>query len=312
MTSLFTNDIKIIKKTIRECQRSLFLRDIPILLGGITASLLGNDFNFNNVYIFKGYSKELDMNLPDYSINYALKKPWDSFAYIFTQRGCINSCDYCMVHKLEPKIWINPKWKEFILLNKKGVVISDNNILITDKRHSSSVLKYLKEIKIPVLFNNGIYAKAINKKNAPLLAGIKYMRSGLRTAFDRMEDDGYYQRGMQLLLDNGVNLKKDSYTYILFNFQDTPQEAYYRAKQAWHFGSLPYLMPYRPFTIDKKGTYIGKHWTLNLVRAFKNWGELYGFNRGDGTFESWCKSDKTKINLGNVDWDKWYFQKEKF
>ena len=312
ITSMFTNNIDRVENVIKKCHRSFFLNKIPILLGGIAASLVQSDV-FDKVDIFKGYSQILDQIIPDYSLNYGVKSPWDSYSYLFTQRGCVNKCKYCMVHKLEPKLWINPKWKNMILDRLPNIMISDNNILATNKKHSEEVLIYLAEIQKPVLFNNGIYAKIINKDNAKLLAKIKYSRSGLRTAFDRLEDDGYYQRGMQYLIDAGAKIQGNSLTYILFNFEDTPQEAYYRAQEAWKFKSNPYLMKYRPFDSEKKGHFIGKYWTGNLTKAFSLWGQLYGYNRGDKTFEGFMESGltklKTKIRLTNEDWDKWYYKR---
>lgn len=311
ITSMFTNDTKKVERIIKECKNSFFLNKLPILLGGIAASLVELNI-FNKVKVFKGYSKILDQIIPDYDLDYQLKAPWNTFSYLFTQRGCCNKCEYCMVHKLEPELWINPKWKNMIISELPNVMISDNNILATNKKHSEEVLNYLGKIQKPILFNNGIYAKIINKTNAKLLAKIKYTRSGLRTAFDRIEDDGYYQRGMQNLIDAGCKIQGNSLTYILFNFEDTPQEAYYRAQEAWKFKSNPYLMAYRPFITDKKGTFIGKHWTKKLVSAFSYWGQTYGYNRGDKTFENWMKNIETnreeKNKLTDEDWDKWHYK----
>lgn len=308
ITSMFTNDVKKVEQIIKECKKDFFLNEIPILLGGIAASLVQSN-TFDQVSVFKGYSQILDQIVPDYDLDYQLKDPWDTFSYLFTQRGCCNKCKYCMVHLLEPEIWINPKWKDCILDKLPNVMISDNNILVTNKKHSTEVLTYLAKIQKPVLFNNGIYAKVINKNNAKLLAQIKYTRSGLRTAFDRLEDDGYYQRGMQHLVNAGAKIQGNSLTYILFNYLDTPQEAYYRAQEAWKFKSNPYLMKYRPFTVNKKGAFIGKYWTQNLAQAFSLWGQFYGYNRGDKTFEGFIKSDKTKIKLTDEDWNKWNYRR---
>lgn len=68
-------------------------------------------------------------------------------------------------------------------------------------------------------------------------------------------------------------------------------------------------MQYRPLKELKKGTFIGKYWTYNLIRAFKNYVEMFGYNRHDKTFETWQKSEYTKIKLTDEDWDKWYYKR---
>jgi hypothetical protein len=311
ITTMFTTDIDKVLKTIRECQQSLFLRNVEIIVGGIAGTLMSDYIkkktNIKN--IFTGYSKILDKIVPDYSINWKVNDVWNSFSTVFTSRGCNNNCAYCAVNKLEPDFWINPNWKNCIVNEKENVKISDNNLLFCSEDHQEEVLKFLAESKKGVLFNNGIYAKLITNRNAALLSKLKYVRFGLRTAFDRIEEDGYFQKGIEKLINAGCNLQKDCLSYVLFNFIDSPQDAYYRVTECWKYKAHPYAMQYRPLKETKKGKYIGKYWTHNLVRAFKNYVELYGYNRYDHTFETWQKSDKTKIKLTDEDWDKWYYKK---
>ena len=71
-------------------------------------------------------------------------------------------------------------------------------------------------------------------------------------------------------------------------------------------------MRYRPLNQKtKQEKFVGKYWTNNLVRMFKVWGEIYGYNTGDKKFETWVNSDKnkTKMKLTEEDWDKWYYKK---
>ncbi|KKL54803.1 hypothetical protein LCGC14_2261780, partial [marine sediment metagenome] len=84
--------------------------------------------------------------------------------------------------------------------------------------------------------------------------------------------------------------------------------AYYRTQESWKYGSCPYLMRYRPLNqTHKKLNYVSKYWTMNLIRSFVNYGALYGFNRGDKTFEGWIKN--SNIKLTDEDWDKWYYKR---
>lgn len=308
ITSLFTNDVDKVIKSINEVKNSLFANKATILIGGIAASLMKTLIkNRTGIDTFYGISKILDKCIPDYSIDWDVSTYWNSFSIVFTQRGCINKCGYCMVHRLEPDIWINPKWKESIVKEKENVLVSDNNILASSEKHWKEVFTFLAKNNKGVIFNNGIYAKLLNNESAKLLSKIRYVRNGLRLAFDRIEEDGIYQKAVELLRSNGVKVKRDSLTYVLFNFNDTPQEAYYRIKECWRHNSPPYAMKYRPLNAVKKNNYIGRYWTKSLVQVFGKWCYIYGWNRWDRSFETWIR--KENIKLTKDDWDRWYYKK---
>ena len=204
-----------------------------------------------------------------------------------------------------------PKWRETIEKTGKSVCqISDNNLLYAPLKHVQDVIETLNKNKKLVILNNGVDCELINDENAKLLASLKYVRNGFRTAFDDMSQDGHYQKAMEKMIYAGFKFSGKSYTYILFNFNDTPQEAYYRVKEAWKFKSNPYFMKFRPLNqLTKKNSYVGKYWSENLLRAFKNYGEIYGYNRGDRTFESYSINEKSKIKLTDEDWEKWNFKR---
>ena len=307
ITTLFTTDSKIVINTIKEIQKSIFYNNIPILVGGIFASLMPEILNkIPNIFVFINYSKRLDNCLPDYSLDYKIDGFFKDAMTLFTTRGCPNKCSYCMVWRMETEFYINLKWKDNLeKINKKICVISDNNFLAAPQNHIKNVISVLNKTKKKVIFNNGIDCRLIDEKNAKLLSTLHYIKSGFRTAFDRMTDDGYYQKAMELM-NKKMKLKGNSYTYVLFNYMDTPQEAYYRVKECWKYGSNPYLMQYRPLNqLSKNNSYIGKYWTKNLVKAFKDWGINFGYNRYGGFFENW----KNKVELTKEDWDKWNFKK---
>lgn len=311
-TTVFTTDSEIIIKTIKQCQNNIFLKDIPIIVGGIFASLMPNYIiEKTKVKVFVGFSKKLDSFLPDYTIDYKIKGFFKDAMTLFTTRGCPNKCGYCMVWRMESNTTtIIPSWKKNIVdIDRKVCLVSDNNFLNAPYEFIREVVQTLNENKKEVIFNNGVDCKFIDKNKAPLLASLKYTRMGYRTAFDKMDQDGYYQKAMERVIKCGLKVKGNSYTYVLYNYNDTPQEAYYRGKECWKYGSCPYFMRYRPLNqLTKKNKHIGKYWTLNLIRALSYYGATYGFNRGDRTFEGWMKSTDN-IKLTKEDWEKWHFKK---
>ena len=313
VSTVFTTDSEIVLKAIKQCQSNLSLFHVPIIVGGIFASLMPKYIEEKTgANIFVGYSKILDGYIPDYQSDWKIDGFFKSAITLFTQRGCPNKCGFCMVPKMEPNFFILPKWKETIEFFKNEVfVVSDNNLLYASKKHIKDVITTLNKQGKKVIFNNGIDCEKIDDENAKLLASLKYVRNGFRVAFDDMSQDGCYQRAMEKMNKFGMKIKGNSYTYVLFNFNDTPQEAYYRLQECWKYGSNPYPMRYRPLNqLAKINSYIGKYWTKNLIQAFRYYAALFGYNRGDRTFESFIKTDKSgQIQLSSDDWDKWNFKK---
>lgn len=312
MATCFTNDADIVLKSINSIKRGFFNNNTRMIVGGIFASLKPNYIMsraFGEIDIFLNTSDILDNCLPDYSINYKVPGFFNKCATLFTTRGCVNKCAYCMVWRMEPKFHILPGWKRNIRdIDREVFLVSDNNLLASPSEHVEDVVLTLNKYNKKVVFNNGLDANLITAENAKLLASLTYVRNGFRTAFDRMDYDGIYQTAMETLINAGLKIS-ESYTYILFNFDDTPQDAYYRVHEARRYKSNPYAIKYRPLNhTSRKLDHVGKYWTKNLLKAFTNYNILFGYNRGDKTFESWVKNDE-RIKLTSDDWDKWYYKK---
>ena len=91
VTSLFTYYSQDVFNVLKN--RGLFNSNTPILVGGVFASLMPEQFeDKKNVFVFKGYSKTLDKCIPHINLMNTVEKPWDTFSYVFTSRGCPNKC----------------------------------------------------------------------------------------------------------------------------------------------------------------------------------------------------------------------------
>jgi len=308
ITSLFTYDSEKVLDTI---QRVKFLNPkVPIIIGGVYASLMSENIQkyYPDVQIFKGYSKKLDITPPDYSIDWGVDDPWDKFSFVFTSRGCPNKCGYCAVWRIEPEMWINPMWRSHIDLTKPNVMISDNNLSAQPDWHLRDVCEFLKLNKLRVVFDNGFDCKHITDDMADRLASLKYVRSGMRLAFDRIGEDRIFQTAVKRLLDAGVP-KAALMAYCIFNFKDKPQEADYRMRECVKLGIRPYPQQYTPLnTLNRKTPYIGQHWTKNLLRVFRYFYLMAGFYT-KMTFEEYVKECEIKpddkYKLTEEDWIAW-------
>ena len=314
VTSLFTYDsqkvIDVMKKVNHVYGPNPFLgKELPIYLGGVYASLMTDHAKKNtHTNIFKGYSKQLDMTPPDYTIDWGLDNPWDKFSFVFTSRGCPNKCGYCAVWRIEPGQWINPTWKDHIDKEKPWVMISDNNLSALSDEHLDDVIKFMVDNKKSVVFDNGFDCKHITTNMAKSLGRLKFTRHGMRLAFDRIEEDGIFQDAVKKLRDAGI-AKSHIMAYVLFNFKDTPQEANYRMRQCVESGIRPYPQQYTPLNkTDRKEKFIGKYWTNNLLRIFRFFWLMAGYYNKT-SFEDFAKSaDNKKYPMKKEDWDAWHHQ----
>ncbi|MDP8268192.1 MAG: hypothetical protein P9L97_05635 [Candidatus Tenebribacter davisii] len=272
-------------------QRGFFNQNTPILFGGVFSSLMPKAFkDFENTYLFSGYSKRLDLCTPDPEIMWNIEDPWDTFSYVFTTRGCVNFCKYCPVPRIEKGLWINKHWKKVVDLSKPNLMIFDNNLSAAPIKHLYEVIDFTLEHNKKVLFENGFDVKYITKEKAKRLAELKFIRNGMRIAFDRIEEDGIFQDAAKMLIDAGVP-PSNMMAYVLFNFNDKPQDSYYRARTCSDLKIRPYPQYYRPLnSLSTKDLFVGKHWTLQLGRAFRHYWLMRGIN-SKISFEDYIQSD---------------------
>jgi hypothetical protein len=291
VTSLFTYDSAAVLGAIGQVR---FFGDRPIIVGGIYASLMPKHIlRHYDVDIFRGYSRTLDQCVPA-DLDWGVESPWNQYSYVFTSRGCPNQCPYCAVWRIEPDRWINPVWKDHI--TKDYVMISDNNLSACD--HIYQVLDYLGDTEKRVIIDNGFDCKYINVDMARRLARLKFERQGMRIAFDRIQEDGIFQKAIETLISAGVS-KYNITAYVLFNFTDTPREADYRARECHKLGIRPYPQMYTPLhQTDREHPFVGKHWTLNLAKAFRFYWLFGGIYR-HMTFDEFIHNPMREQSLGH-------------
>jgi len=313
VTSLFTYESP---KVIQAVRQALALGNgTPVIVGGIYASLMRKHLLENTegkALVFSGYSRELDMSIPDYdSIDWKVEKPWDDFSFVFTSRGCTNKCAYCAVPRIEAKRWVNPIWREHIVDSKPNVIVGDNNILACGK-HAGDVIGHLSAKGKGVVIDSGVEAKLITKETAALLAALQFKQAGLRLAFDRVEEDREYRDALAELLRAGVS-SSHMMTFVLFNFLDTPREADYRMRVTYAHHVRPFPQRYQRLNqTTRAGGYVGKHWTHRLACEFRVfWTRPEGIKKGS-LFESFMKKRRRALGFTDEDFAKWDLEKDRW
>lgn len=279
-----------------------------ILLGGTFPTLMSKFITekYPRIIIFKGYSKRLDLYNPDYSIDWGINDLWKGYSQFFISRGCPNSCPYCAVSRLENMPWINKMWKNQIVPENDGVILLDNNITAFPLELFSEFCDYILEKKIrSVELNSGFDCKYVSKDLVDLVCKLPIIKRGIRLAFDRMEDDGIFQKAVQMFLDVGIS-KYSIQAYVLFNFTDTVSQAEYRASECRKLGIRVYPQMFVPLNhLSRRDPYVGKYWTLNLARA---WNFFYSHELYlQMSFEEYMRGRAKKYTFSQADFDAWYF-----
>lgn len=171
----------------------------------------------------------------------------------FTSRGCVNSCEFCAVPKIEGKL------KELDFWPVKPVVC-DNNLLACTQKHFDKVIDRLKALPW-CDFNQGLDARRFKPNHARRLAELKAVQ--VRFSFDHIGLESVVADAFRLAQKNGL---KDINCYVLIGFRDTPEEAEYKLKKVLEWGGLPNPMRYQPLDAMVFNSYIEPGWTEGQLK----------------------------------------------
>ena len=217
---------------------------------------------------------------------------------------------------IEPGLWVNKDWKKQINLKLPAVSICDNNFSALPMDHIKDVIYFLKDHRKRVMIESGIDCKFVTKELADVLSEVTYAsNNGFRMAFDRIEEDGIFQKAVQTLIDAGIDPGKFQ-VFVLFNFKDNPKEANYRMNECSKLKVRPYPQRFTPLNKkERDNKFINKYWTPGLLRLFWGyWGSgtywAGSSKEGGVTFEDFLKTNISKSGRGKYkvkpeDWKAW-------
>jgi len=305
VSTLFTYHWKITVDTIKY-YKAVVRGDLSrIITGGILASLMPDKlWRATGIKPLEGLLSSpgiLDDNdlivddmIPDYELfddcshKYTLVD--DSF-FGYSTRGCKNNCEFCGVNKLEPKFQDYQGIKPYIegirtsYGDKPNLVLFDNNILASsrlkkavhdiidlgfgkDERYVYTKRKIEYSKRRSVDFNQGTDLRFMSEKKVELLS--KLALNPLRIAFDSIKFKKKYIEKINLVAKYGI---KDLSNYILYNFDDTPEDLWKRLQinielnKKLNLKIYSFPMKYIPiFETDR--SYINEpNWNWQFVRG---------------------------------------------
>ncbi len=280
ITSLFTYAWKPVHEVIKFYHNRF--RNAKMRVGGIYASLmtrrLQSFFPFIDLHI--GLFEEADGYLPAYDLLNEVEKwkKWDS-TILFTSRGCIRNCPYCVVPKLEGKIRsVVEDLEHQIYPDHKRIILWDNNFFAS--HNWKKMIQDLRNLGLPVDFNQGIDARLIDNEKANMIADLK--TTLIRTAFDDLQEKKVITNAVELFSQSGIRRRK-IFIYTLYNFysekyrSDTPATFFERTKQIVDLGCVSYPMRYEPLTALEKNHFLSPLWTDHQLKIIGKARRILGY-----------------------------------
>jgi hypothetical protein len=263
VTSLFTWAWKPVWEAVA-FYRALFPK-AKISLGGVYASLTpehARESGADEVHV--GLIPEAEDLMPDYSI----VPEWhqnQAASILFSTRGCIRSCGFCAVPKLEGKPFtIRPstRIKHLVHPDHKRVILWDNNVL--GEAHFPDVVQELKDLNAEADFNQGLDARLVTDEVALALRDLRVPT--IRFAYDFVSMRTQVKEAIIRLGKAGFGNRRFRHVtcYVLYNYKDTPHDLFERVRDLLAWGVAAYPMRYQPlngqYAFDKD-SYIAPTWT---------------------------------------------------
>lgn len=189
---------------------------------------------------------EIEHICPDYNLYNS------DTAYGFLTRGCINSCQWCVVPTKEGKLRPNADIEEF-LSDKKQAILLDNNVIASN--YGISQIEKIVRLGIKVDFNQGLDVRIADKDKyiLELLSKVKWIRH-IRFACDSLSQLDPIIRVTEELSAKGIK----PYRIFVYTLIKETEDALIRLNSLKKIGVVPFAQPYRDFenliepTIEQK------------------------------------------------------------
>lgn len=172
----------------------------------------------------------------DYSIY-----PSCDYSIVFTTRGCIRKCAFCVVSKKEgmihdiPQCNMNP--------NGKYIMILDNNFFAS--KSWKERLSYLKSFNQPLYFNAGIDLRILTSEMCEAMQQCKIKQ--INVAWDNYKDKDIILPKLKLLASYIKPHKILCYVLVGFENKEIVDTDIERVNKIWELGIYPFAMGYIDF-----------------------------------------------------------------
>jgi hypothetical protein len=176
--------------------------------------------------------KEID-EITDFDYNLY---PECDYSVVFTTRGCIRKCKFCVVPQKEGSIHpvkipnLNPR--------SKYIKILDNNFFAYKGWREN--LEILKSFNLPLDFNQGIDLRILTEEQCKVLQNSKI--KCIHCAWDNYKDKNIIIPKLEMLCKYVKPYKITC--YVLVGFNSTPEEDLHRVETKRSLNVNPFVMPF--------------------------------------------------------------------
>lgn len=175
----------------------------------------------------------------------------------FTSRGCIRNCSFCAVPRIEGELRELKEWQP-------KPIVCDNNLLACSRKHFDTVIDRLKPIK-GIDFNQGLDCRLLSDHHIERLQELDI--TTLRFSWDFIGSENEVTSAINRCLNAGFSKRKIR-VYVLFGFNDTPDDALYRFQTLKTMGIRANPQRYQPLDALVKDRYIAQNWTNRELKRF--------------------------------------------
>lgn len=229
---------------------------------------------------------------PDYSIldQLTYQYPVRDAYFVYASRGCIRTCSFCGVPKLEGGLRATSSITRIVREiehhygEKKDLIFMDNNITALPRikevidevvdlgfGRGMTMTRRGATIQRRVDFNQGVDARELAKDENLMKQLARVCVSPLRIAFDHLSQKDSYETAVRMATENGI---KDLSNYMLYNHMDAPEDLFermylnVRLNQELGIRIFSFPMRYQPVDrIDR--AHVGKYWKRYQLRSFQ-------------------------------------------
>lgn len=320
VTTLFSFEFEKIAATIDFAIKAAHGQHNRVFVGGIAASLMTDRFEqeerWSGVRFIRGllstppahalqlddfagelYSDDtastpIEDLIPDYDIldQIDYKYPVCDAYFVYGSRGCIRSCSFCGVPKLEgglkdtESVTAIVRGIEKLYGAKKDLTFMDNNVVASPRfkllieeilelgfEKGAKLYRNGRPSRRRVDFNQGVDARILAKDKVYLRELARIAIRPLRIAFDHWGLRGPYELSIRYAHEFGLN---DLSNYMLYNFHDSPADLFARMRLNVELNEelgiriFSFPMRYQPTNLPHR-SHVGEKWTKYQLRSLQ-------------------------------------------
>jgi hypothetical protein len=241
-----------------------------ICLGGIYASLMPEHAKLSGAdYVHVGLFQETEDLMPAYDL-----VPGWGWSIMFASRGCPNHCPYCAVPKLEGELHaLKSSAKPFVYPGHKRIIFWDNNILATP--NWKSLAQEIMNLGIEADFNQGLDASFVTQEVAETLSKVKM--PCIRLSYDYKGKGRYVKRAIELIKSFGIR-GREIFVYVLYNFNDTPDDFFERVRDVLTWGAVVFPMRFEPLDSMARNKHVSPKWDKYRLEMIEKVRRVLGFS----------------------------------